>query len=146
MVNIMAAKKTRSKSVAGELYNAEVKAGTTELSFNEYKHAYLAAQEAQAAAELSGPNGILEVLEVVESAIVATETALEVVKVNKAALAKTVFEEELAKGELVRKDVLARFISEVGLTKAGANTYFQNFRKSHGLVAAKAEAEEFVSA
>lgn len=147
MVTIMTAKKTTSNSVAGKLYNAEVEAGTTELSFNEYKVAYLAAQEAKAAEELSGSAGILgvveqtteEVLAIVEGAIVATEVALEVVKVNKVSIALDIFNEELAKGELVRKNVLARFIEEAGLSKAGSNTYYQNFRTKAGLVHHKEE-------
>jgi hypothetical protein len=125
---------TLNRSVAGKQYNAEVEAGTTELSFNEYKVAYLAAQEAKAVEPTTE-----EVLAIVEGAIVATEVALEVVKVNKALIAKSIFEEELAKGELVRKDVLVRFLAEAGLSKAGANTYYQNFRKTNGLVHAKVE-------
>ena len=142
----MAAKKTTSNSVAGKLYNAAVEAGTTELTFNEFKIAYLAAQEQEAAVALSGANGILgavEVLEVVEGAIAVVDAALAIVvavkEISKAELSRAIFTEELAKQvetgvEMVRQTVLNRFIAEAGCTKAGANTYFHNCRKANGLV------------
>jgi hypothetical protein len=33
-----------------------------------------------------------------------------------------------------RKDVVARFVTDAGLTEKGAATYYQNFRKEAGLV------------
>lgn len=36
-----------------------------------------------------------------------------------------------------RKDIINRFVNEAGLTKAGAATYLQNFKKKAGLVASK---------
>jgi len=55
------------------------------------------------------------------------------VKITKSSIAKNIFEEELVVG-LVRKTVLSRFMSEAGLTAAGANTYYNNLRDKHGLV------------
>ena len=63
--------------------------------------------------------------------------------VSKSKLAQAIFAEELAKQTstgvpMVRKDVIARFIAEAGLSKAGANTYYQNIRDKNGLVQHKA--------
>ena len=62
------------------------------------------------------------------------------VHVVKADLGRTIFAEELAKGPLVRKDVIARLVGEAGLTKAGAATYYQNMKKKAGLVVARVAA------
>lgn len=73
-----------------------------------------------------------------EVLVVLTEKREEVVqeiKTNKVAFAKAIFEEVLNSGtQLVRKDIISRFINEVGLTKKGASTYYQNFKKAAGLV------------
>lgn len=44
---------------------------------------------------------------------------------SKADLARAIFNANY--GVLARKDIIAKFISEAGLTKAGAGTYYQNF-------------------
>lgn len=49
-------------------------------------------------------------------------------KVNKMATAIIVFE-RMQKAGSARKDIIAAFQSEVGLTKAGAATYYQNIKK-----------------
>ncbi len=48
-------------------------------------------------------------------------------KVNKMATAVIVFE-RLQKQGKQRKDIIAAFMSEVGLTKAGASTYYQTIK------------------
>ncbi len=57
--------------------------------------------------------------------------------VSKAELGRTIFNEELAKGTLVRKDVIKRLVSEAGLTAKGAATYYQNMKNKAGLVVHK---------
>lgn len=82
-----------------------------------------------------------QVLAAVDGALAATVTASATVKaegaVSKAKLAEAIFKAEFdTKGAagLVRKDIMARFIAEVGLTKPGANTYYQNLRTKFKLV------------
>ena len=78
----------------------------------------------------------------VDSVIDAIDTTVQAASViikqpttlSKAAIAKQIFEEELATGTLVRKNILARFKSEANLTQAGANTYYNNLREKHNLV------------
>jgi hypothetical protein len=71
-----------------------------------------------------------------------TEVQTEVVaKVTKADIGRTIFNESLATGNLVRKDVIARLVAEAGLTKAGAATYFQNMKNKAGLVVHKTKEE-----
>ena len=51
---------------------------------------------------------------------------------SKADLARKIMEEvweDLQAGKLKRKDVIQRFVGEVGLTKAGASTYYGNIKK-----------------
>ena len=48
---------------------------------------------------------------------------------SKASKARAIFAAETAKGT-ARKDIIALFISDVGLTKAGASTYYEKFRKN----------------
>lgn len=52
---------------------------------------------------------------------------------NKAAIARQIFND--VGTQLPRKDVIARFQAEAGLTPAGAATYYQNMKKDAGLVA-----------
>lgn len=86
---------------------------------------------------------VQETQEIVGEAIETTDAALaatvEVKAVSKAELARTIYAEEEGKAvaagvELVRKDVIARFVAEAGCTKAQAQTYYQTIRKSKGLV------------
>lgn len=80
----------------------------------------------------------------IEDAVAKVETAqaAAVVQttVSKSKLAEAIFLAELAKQKetgiaMVRKDILKRFIKEAGCTDKGANTYYQNLRGKHGLVA-----------
>lgn len=51
---------------------------------------------------------------------------------SKADRARKIMEEmwdELQAGKVKRKDVIQRFVGEVGLTKAGASTYYGNIKK-----------------
>ena len=48
--------------------------------------------------------------------------------VSKASVAREIF--ALNFGKVARKDVIALFMSEAGLTKAGAATYYQKFKKA----------------
>jgi len=51
---------------------------------------------------------------------------------SKADRARTIMEEvwdDLQAGKIKRKDVIQRFVGEVGLTKAGASTYYGNIKK-----------------
>lgn len=81
---------------------------------------------------------VQETQEIVDGAIETTDAALaatvEVKAVSKAELARTIYAEEEAKGPLVRKDVITRFVAEAGCSKAQAQTYYQTIRKSKGLV------------
>lgn len=55
------------------------------------------------------------------------ETTTAEVVVSKSVKAQVIFGEEAAKGEdKLRARVIARFISELEMSKAGASTYFQN--------------------
>lgn len=81
---------------------------------------------------------VIETQTIVTGAIETTDAALaattEAKAISKAELARTIYSEEEAKGPLVRKDVIARFVAEAGCTKAQAQTYYQTIRKSKGLV------------
>lgn len=55
-----------------------------------------------------------------------TEKEVKETVVSKSSIARAIFLEEKPKGT-ARKDILARFESEAGLTKAGAATYFANY-------------------
>lgn len=53
---------------------------------------------------------------------------------SKASKARAVMAEYIAThDELIRKDVIALFVAECGLSVAGAATYFQNLRTEAGL-------------
>ena len=57
-------------------------------------------------------------------------------KVNKAAEARSYFEsviDELKAGTMKRKNVIAHFVDQLGLTSSGASTYFQKFRKEFSM-------------
>lgn len=62
--------------------------------------------------------------EVVETPVTVTTP----VTTSKASIARSLFVANY--GKLARKDVIALFITEAGLTKAGAATYYQNFVKA----------------
>lgn len=89
---------------------------------------------------------VTETQEIVTGAIETTDAVLaataEVKAISKAELARTIYTEEEAKGPLVRKDVIARFVAEAGCSKAQAQTYYQTIRKAKGLVNAAAPAAE----
>lgn len=82
-------------------------------------------------------NQVAEVLAAAQTQLV--ETVEVVAKVTKADTGRTIFNEELATGTLVRKNVIDRLMKEAGLTKAGAATYFQNMKNKAGLVVHKAK-------
>lgn len=67
----------------------------------------------------------------------ATNTV--VAPVTKADKGRTVFNSFLADGKLTadRKVVIAKLVSDAGLTAKGAATYYQNMKKKAGLVVAK---------
>jgi len=51
---------------------------------------------------------------------------------SKADAARKIMEEmwdDLQAGKVKRKDIIQRFVSEAGLTKAGASTYYGNIKK-----------------
>lgn len=87
------------------------------------------------------------VMNKIDDAIVVVEgaqaAAVVQTTVSKSKLAEAIFLAELAKQQetgvaMVRKDILKRFVAEAGCTDKGANTYYQNLREKHGLVAKKA--------
>lgn len=85
---------------------------------------------------------VAPVVAATEEQLAVNETVVATVehKVTKADLARAIYAEETGKGT-TRKDVIARMIVEAGLTKAGAGTYYQNFRNKAGLVIHKPKAE-----
>ena len=107
-------------------------AGATELSYKDWKFQQ---HELSEAAKLS----VVEVVEMVESAIELTEAASIAVEavLTKRELSRAIFREELDSGTLVRKNVMKRFKAEVNMTEAGSNTYYQDFRVEFGLVVKK---------
>ena len=63
--------------------------------------------------------------------------------VSKSKLAQAIFDAHLAEQvktgvPMSRKAVIGLFMAQAGLTKNGANTYYQNIRTARGLVTAKA--------
>lgn len=82
------------------------------------------------------PALIAETSEVIDA---GTAAIVQAVTVSKASIAKTIFEQELKNpAGLVRKTCIIRFMAEAGLTKPGANTYYQNLRDKFGLAVHKA--------
>lgn len=91
------------------------------------------------------------VLNVVDTAIadvnIAQAIAANVSSTSKSKMAQTIFAAALAKQQetgvaMVRKDVIGLFMlpadkGGAGLSKHGANTYYQNIRAKHGLVTHK---------
>ena len=55
-------------------------------------------------------------------------------EITKADLARQIFDEMYGQPGVRRKDILKAFEDKAGLTKNGANTYYQNIKKSKGLV------------
>lgn len=53
---------------------------------------------------------------------------------TKADLARDIFDRLYGQPGIRRKDILDAFCNEAGLTKNGANTYYQNIKKAKGLV------------
>lgn len=116
-------------------FKAGQAAGTIDakMTFKAYQ-AQIAELEAQAAATAT---------ETVVAKVAETAEVVEV-KVTKAGQARAMFKEALEKataegGQVVRKDLMTRFINELGLSKAGANTYYQNLRDEFHLSAKTAE-------
>lgn len=135
----------RTIEIARAEFKALQEAGVVIGTFKDWyaaKKAALAAAETVVTTQEAETAPISEVVETIQTAVEAT-TEVEpeteaAVKLSKAALAKSVFDEETCKAggvlKLVRKNVLQRFMAEVGLTKAGANTYYQNLRDKAGVV------------
>ncbi len=64
-------------------------------------------------------------------------------KESKSKIAQAIFADALDKQTatgvpMVRKDIITLFIAVAGLSKPGANTYYQNIREKNGLVTKKA--------
>jgi hypothetical protein len=73
--------------------------------------------------------------------LVNTLFEMKKVVVKKSVQARIIFQEMydqsiLSGTKMVRKDVIARFMAECGLTRNGAATYVQNIKKEHGLIGA----------
>ena len=60
----------------------------------------------------------------------AVRTATKVVGQSKMSLARQVYAEAVSSGTINRQSILTRFIEEVGLTAAGAATYYATIRNS----------------
>jgi hypothetical protein len=48
---------------------------------------------------------------------------------SKMALATAIYKKMIQKNGVQRKDIIAKFQSEAGLSKAGAGTYYNNIKK-----------------
>lgn len=70
-----------------------------------------------------------EIIDIVEDEIVEDEDiadpVIEETKVSKASLARAIFKEHYGKPGVARKDIIKMF-EGIGLTKAGAATYYQH--------------------
>lgn len=78
----------------------------------------------------------------IDTAQIAAAIAVTATGTSKSKMAQAIFAEALAEQTktgvaMVRKNVIARFMTEAGLSKHGANTYYQNIRDKHGLVVKK---------
>lgn len=94
-----------------------------------------------AAAVLPGANS--------ETIVNTAPAAAAVVDVTKAGKARAIFAEAYPDGKtttMQRKDILARFVNEAGLTKAGAGTYLQNFKNKAGITQHRAKVEPVAAA
>ncbi len=55
--------------------------------------------------------------------------------ISKAQYARQLYDQEEAKSQpMIRKNIIEMFMKVVGLTKPGASTYYQNIRKTKGLI------------
>lgn len=133
-----------------EQYKAEKAAGTTTAtSFKEWNTHRLATLEMNApdkvdeAIQQTGPVSLEEVTNIVEQSIEQLEETKEMVqeavKLSKSELARRIYSEVEAASaanntEISRKEVIKRFMEEAGLSKPGAQTYYQNIRRSKGLI------------
>lgn len=135
-----------------EQYKAEKAAGTTTAtSFREWNKYRLGMLEIDAsvddkvdeALQQAGPASLEEVTNIVEKSIEQLEELKEAVQVSvvlsKAALALQIYNEAEANAaaagiEISRKDIIKRFMVEAELSKAGAQTYYQNIRRKKGLI------------
>ena len=59
-----------------------------------------------------------------------TKTTVTAPRVTKTSQAAEIYREVIVNGGGARKDAIARFTSELGLSKAGASTYYQNAKKA----------------
>lgn len=99
------------KTPAGETHDV-LKVGATKVSAAEFKTLVL---------EASQPKVEVKVETKPAKKVEPTTST----KVNKKAEARKIFTKLLGKK---RKEVIAAFISEVGLSSAGSSTYYQNFK------------------
>ncbi len=122
-----------------DLYKSEKAAGITSAkSFPEWKKAYdlnqQTVEEANSSTEVFAGPTIDEVLNIVKASIVVVEAKL---VETKADIARRVYDDFEAKNTpFVRKDVINAFMTVAGLSKKGASTYYQNIRRSKGLISA----------
>lgn len=126
MVNKMRKIEKQRQEFKAGLAAGTIAEGTT---FKAYQ-AQIAELEKQAAATTT---------ETVVAKVAETVETVEV-KVTKAGQAREMFKQALeaaqaAGTEVVRKDLMKRFIDELNLSKAGANTYYQNLRDEFHLSA-----------
>jgi hypothetical protein len=79
----------------------------------------------------------------IDDILAVTSTVLDIadqtVKVSKAALARQLYDAEVAKfaadnKPVIRKTIIDLFKSTIGLTDNGAATYYQNIRREKGLI------------
>jgi hypothetical protein len=118
-------------------YKAEKAAGTTTAkSFPEWNALRLQAVEEAPVPEVAPIDTIDATLSIVEQALAVVE---QTAKITKADLARQVYDAEVAAFDaantpVVRKTIIDKFKAIVGLTNAGAATYYQNIRREHGLI------------
>jgi hypothetical protein len=92
-----------------------------------------------AVAKIESTSAVAHVEPIANEAVAPIVTATAVAKADKA---RTIFKEAYSMNPVPqRKDIINRFVSEAGLTKAGAATYLQNMKKKAGLVVARTKSE-----
>lgn len=104
--------------------------------------------EPTVSAPVSAPAILQSVVATLDEATIAAATASKSVATSKASIARAIFntaleEQKKTKVPMVRKTILALFTTPIekggaGLTKDGANTYYNQFRKKAGLVTPRA--------
>lgn len=88
-------------------------------------------QEATVTVEATGPT-IPEPAVPEATAEAAAPTVTEPKKPTKADLAKAIYDEAVQDPSVTRKDIIARFQKEAGLTTAGAQSYYYKFQQESG--------------